>query len=244
MNQLLYLIEAKELNKLIYDIFFCAGSVALVTFCFLNAKNYRIPLRKAIPFVAVVYSVSVAWMFFLQWAESGFKNFGGNNIVRIFVWVPIFAYPMCKCLKLDFRTACDYLAPVVCVQHGVSHFGCMAGGCCYGFPWESGIYNHALGYKTFPIQPIEALAAVAIVLFIWLKERKNEFKVTGEYYPLMLILFGYSRFIFEFGRDNEKLFLGISSLAIHALIMGIVGTAWYVTQREMNRKKPASFKRH
>lgn len=237
MNQLLYWVEANGLNKLIYNIFFVAGGVALMIFCFANAKNYKIPLKKAIPFVIIVYSIAVAWMFFLYWAESGFKNFGGNNIVRIFVWVPLIAWPFCKLFKLDFRTMCDYLAPVVCVQHGVSHFGCMFGGCCYSYAWTYGIYNHNLGYKTFPIQPIEALVAVAIVLYIWLKEKKSNFKVTGEYYPLMLILFGYSRFLLEFARDNDKLFLGISNLAIHALIMGIVGTAWYVTQRDMNRKQ-------
>ncbi len=237
MNQLLFWIEAHGLNKTLYDVFFVAGGVALMAFCFANAKNYKIPLKKAIPFVIIVYSIAVAWMFVLYWAESGFKNFGGNNIVRIFVWVPLIALPFCKLFKLDFRTMCDYLAPVVCVQHGVSHFGCMFGGCCYSYEWTHGIYNHELHYNTFPIQPIEALVAVAIVLFIWLKEKKNKFEVTGEYYPLMLILFGYSRFLLEFARDNDKLFLGISNLAIHALIMGIVGTAWYLTQRDRNNKK-------
>ena len=244
MNQLLYWIEAKGLNSFLYDFFFVAGGVVLIAFCFWNAKNYKLPMKKVIPFVLIVYAVSVAWMFFLYWAESGFKNFGGNNIVRIFVWVPVFAYPVCKWLKLDFKTMCDYLAPVICVQHGVSHFGCMFGGCCYGYPWSHGIYNHVLGYKTFPIQPIEALVAVAIVLFIWLREKKSGFKVTGEHYPLMLILFGYSRFLLEFARDNDKLFLGISNLAIHALIMGIVGTAWYFTQVDLNRKKTPLRKQH
>lgn len=233
----MYSIEAAGINKLLYNIFFVAGGVVLMIFCFANAKNYKIPLKKAIPFVIIVYAIAVAWMFFLYWAESGFRNFGGNNIVRIFVWVPLIAWPFCKLFKLDFKTMCDYLAPVVCVQHGVSHFGCIFGGCCYSYEWAPGIWNHVLRYNTFPIQPIEALVAVAIVLYIWLSEKKSGFKVTGEYYPLMLILFGYSRFLLEFARDNEKLFLGISSLAIHALIMGIVGTAWLVTVRERNRRK-------
>ena len=237
INDLLHTIEANGLNTLLYNIFFVGGGVAVILFCFLNSKNYKLPMKKTIPFVLVVYAVSLAWMFFLFWAESGFKNFGGNNIVRIFVWVPVFAYPMCRLLKLDFKTMCDFLAPVVCVQHGISHFGCIFEGCCCGYPWEHGVYNHTFHDYRFPIQPIEALVAVAIVLFIWLKERKHKFKVTGEYYPLMLILFGYSRFLLEFARDNEKVFLGISNLAIHALIMGLVGTAWLIKQRELNRRK-------
>lgn len=242
INQLMHLIADNGLNKFLYDFFFVFGSVVLLAFCFLNAKNYRIPLKKAIPFVLIVYLLSVAWMFILYWAESGFKNFGGNNIVRIFVWVPVFAYPFAKLFKLDFKTVCDYLAPVVCVQHGVSHFGCIFAGCCHGYPWEHGIWNPALNYNTFPIQPIEALVAVAIVLIIWLRERKMGFKVDGKSYPIMLILFGYTRFLLEFARDNEKLFLGISSLAIHALIMGIVGTQWFFIlaykEKHSGKKKP------
>lgn len=236
INELMHTIAEHGLNKPLYDFFFVAGGVALMIFCFANAKNYKLPLKKTIPFVIIVYAISVAWMFFLYWAESGFKNFGGNNIVRIFVWVPVFAYPFAKLFKLDFRTVCDYLAPVVCVQHGVSHFGCIFGGCCYGYPWEHGIWNHVLNYNTFPIQPIEALVAVGIVLFIWLRERKHKFEVDGESYPIMLMLFGYTRFFLEFARDNEKLFWGISSLAIHALIMGIVGTQWFFIARYKNNK--------
>ena len=144
---------------------------------------------------------------------------------------------MCRLLMLDFKKVCDYLAPVVCVQHGVSHFGCIFGGCCYSYEWSHGVYNHILKYKTFPIQPIEALVAVGIVLFIWLREKKNNFVVTGEYYPLMLILFGYSRFLLEFARDNHKVFLGISNLAIHALVMGIVGTVWLIILKKRSGQK-------
>ena len=244
MNQFLLWITEHNLNKLLYNVLFVAGGVALLLFCIFNAKNYKLPLKKIIPFVLIVYAISLAWMFFLYWAESGFKNFGGNNIVRIFVWVPLFAYPFTKLFGLDFKTICDYLAPVVCVQHGVSHFGCIFQGCCHGYPWAQGIWNPALNYNTFPIQPIEALVAVGIVLFIWLKEKKGGFKVTGKFYPTMLILFGYSRFLLEFARDNEKLFLGVSSLAVHALIMGIVGTEWHIilSHKELRAERRSSHK--
>jgi len=67
--------------------------------------------------------------------------------------------------------------------------------------------------------------------------KKTQFITNGELYPLMMMLFGSTRFIWEFFRDNEKLFFGISNLAIHALIMGVVGTAWYLTIRDRNANK-------
>jgi prolipoprotein diacylglyceryltransferase len=54
----------------------------------------------------------------------------------------------------------------------------------------------------------------------------------------MLVLFGSTRFLFEFLRDNEKMFWGISNLAIHALFMFVVGVIWIVIQKTKPNKAP------
>ena len=54
----------------------------------------------------------------------------------------------------------------------------------------------------------------------------------------MLILFGSTRFLLEFLRDNEKLFWGISNLAIHAFIMFVVGVVWYFVESNYWKKHP------
>ena len=218
-------------------IFFIAGFVAVMLFNAINCKNYNIPLWKAGVFTVLVYAVTVAWMFFLYWAASGFKHFGGNNIVRVFIWVPLFALPVAKLLKLDWKTCCDYIAPCLCVVHGVAHLGCVFDGCCHGYRWDNGIWNPVLDYKTFPIQPIEALVAIAIVVFICVRQKRLNYKVDGLSYPIMLIVFGSTRFLLEFARDNTKLFLGISGLALHALSMLIVGSIWLFTLLEIINSK-------
>ena len=58
----------------------------------------------------------------------------------------------------------------------------------------------------------------------------------------MLILFGSTRFILEFFRDNNKVFLGLSDLALHALFMTIVGISVYTAiiakeNEKKNKKK-------
>ena len=236
INDLMHNIESQGLNSLLYNIFFVGGGVAVFLFCLLQSKNYNLKFRKTIPYFIIVYAVSVAWMFFLYFAMSGFKDWGGNNIVRIFVWVAVFAYPACKLLKLDYKTMLDFTAPLLCVQHGVSHLGCIFGGCCYSYPMDGGIYNHVLKYETFPIQPIEALVAIGIVVYIYIREKRQGFVPDGLNYPIMLMLFGYSRFLLEFARDNEKLFLGISELALWALFAGVVGTVWFIVAKIHNKE--------
>ena len=176
-------------------------------------------------------------MFFLYWAESGFKNWGGNNIVRIFIWVPVIAYPFCKWMKIDWLTACEFLAPCPAMVQGISHYGCIFEGCCYGYPLSFGIWNPALGYNTFPIQIVEACVAVAVVLFCLQRQKDNGYTADGLTYPIMLMLFGYSRFFLEFLRDNDKLFFGISGLALHALLMAVIGTAVYGAILEVKKTK-------
>ena len=46
---------------------------------------------------------------------------------------------------------------------------------------------------------------------------------------------GYSRFLLEFLRDNDKLFLGISELALHALAMALIGAVWLIADKRKRR---------
>ena len=131
---------------------------------------------------------------------------------------------MAKLLKEEWKTLCDLLAFGPIAVHGISHFGCIFAGCCQGYPVVWGVYNPLLNDYLFPIQPIEALAAVAIIIILLIRAKKNNYVPTEETYPLMLIMFGYSRFLFEFLRNNNKIFLGCSALSFHALFMAVVGT--------------------
>ena len=54
------------------------------------------------------------------------------------------------------------------------------------------------------------------------------------------LLFGSSRFLFEFLRDNSKMFWGISNLAIHALFMFFVGVVWLIILAIKKKKTKVS----
>ena len=94
----------------------------------------------------------------------------------------------------------------------------------------------------YPNQPVEALIALGIAAFIWHREKKKGYGdgVDGLSFPIMLMLFGYSRFFLEFLRDNDKVFWGISGLALHALLNAVIGTiAYYLIKRKNIRNAAA-----
>jgi phosphatidylglycerol:prolipoprotein diacylglycerol transferase len=174
-------------------------------------------------------------MFILFWIDNGF--FGGNNIVRVFVYIPVIAYPVAKLLKIPYKKICSVLAFGPLAVHAVSHFGCMFVGCCMGYPCSWGLYNVAYEDIRFPIQPIEAIAAWAIIIFLLVRAKKRNYIPDGLEYPLMLILFGSTRFIFEFFRDNDRFRWGCSGLAFHALFMFIVGVVALIILKKREKKQ-------
>lgn len=199
-------------------------------------KHYDIPKWKSVVFTVLVYFSTLAWMLFLYWADSGFQHWGGNNIVRVFWWLGVFVFPVTKLLKLDYWRSLDYVSPCLCINHGIAHFGCFFAGCCHGYACSWGLFSNDVGYRCFPTQPIEALIAL-IAAYIWYREKKKGYGkgVDGLSFPIMLMLFGYSRFFLEFLRDNDKLFWGISGLALRTMLNGVVGTIAYFLIKRKNR---------
>jgi phosphatidylglycerol:prolipoprotein diacylglycerol transferase len=224
------------LNQVIYEAFTALGFTGVIIFNLWNCKHYGFSKKKSLLYTIVVYTLTFLWMYIMYWAESGFQKWGGNNIVRVFVWLPVVAFPISKLMNMDWKKSLDFIAPCICINHGIAHFGCIFAGCCRGYAYTKGLWNPVLKIRTFPIQPIEAITATAIAVVLGVIAKKNDYKTKGYLYPLMLILFGYSRFFFEFGRDNNKLFLGISNLALHALFAGVVGTVWMILQKRNGEK--------
>lgn len=237
MNQIIRQIAEQGYGQVLYNIFFAAGFVAVFLFALIVGKKYKISKWKALVYVICVYTISTLWMFVQCWIENGFKGWGGNNIVRTFVWIPLAAWPVSKVLKIDWDRGCDFVAPCVPLVQGVAHWGCLFVGCCHGYPCSWGVYNPLLEQNVFPSPALEALVALAVFAVVCIYEKKQDYKPNGLAYPLMLMLFGYSRFLLEFLRDNRKVMFGVSTLAIHALFMALVGTAVYVTIKEKNQKK-------
>lgn len=220
----------------LYYFFHVIGYLCVLFFNIWFGKKYNMKPWQSIITTFIVYSITYIWIYVQFWIESGFTNWGGNNMVRGYVYIPLIGLLACKILKIKWKTMCDFMAPCVCIAFGVSHFGCIFAGCCSGYPSSWGIYNPGSERILFPIQLFEATAALLIVYIIVCRAKGKKFLSDGKSFPLLLTLYGFSRFLFEFGRNNRKIFLGCSSLSFHALFMGLVGVAMiiYLNKRSSN----------
>ena len=208
-----------------------------MTLAIVLGPKLKISRVKAFGVVMIVYPLMYLWMLVQYWVENGFKDFGGQNIVTIFIWVPVISMVAAKILKIELKTVCCLVAPLITANHAVGHMGCIFAGCCRSFPTERGLYAVNTGMYHFPIQPIEVLIAVAIVVTLILIMKRDNFVPTAKIYPINLVLFGSTRFICEFIRANDKIFLGCSRLSFHALFMTIVGIVALIIINKKNKKK-------
>jgi len=228
VNHFIIYCNEQEISDLIYAGIVIVAFVMQFLFLIFYRKKYHISVVGTTTLLITVYPIAYFWLLVITWVENGFKNFGSNNIVRLFVWIPLIAIPIAKLLKIEKRTVTDFLAPSMALEQAIAHTVCPISGCCYGYPFEGGIWNVKLQEYLFPNQWLECLVAFLIFCGLVIYAVKTGFDRRGKIYPVFLIFFGFTRFLLEFLRDNQKLIWGISNLALHALVMVLVGIIWLV----------------
>ena len=236
MSYFIKFVNDYELQDIMYYFFHFLGFLASVIFMVFYSKKFKVKKKHSFVIILVTWVIGYIWVYVLAWAENLFTDWGANNIVRAFIWFPLIAYIPIKLLKVDTNKAFDILAPSVCLAQAIPHIGCIFIGCCRGYEMDSvfSIYNPLIDANCFPSQLVEALVAWIIFFICIFYSRHEQYKGNGRVYPLFLILFGSTRFLLEFLRDNDKLFADISILAIHAFIMVVVGVIWMII---LNKKR-------
>ena len=117
--------------------------------------------------------------------------------------------------RMPLWTTCDVFAPGIALGHAVGRLGCLMAGCCYGrptdVPWAVTFTSpeaHAnvgtpLGVPLHPTQLYESGAeALILILLLWTEKKGRPFE--GRTFWSYLVLYGISRFVIEFFRDDER----------------------------------------
>lgn len=232
LNNLITLINLSLGGKInLYWGCYILGFVTIFVFNTFYGKRFDIKKGKALLATVLSYVLIFAWAFVLAWVESLFSDWGHHNAVRVYIWMPALLFVLSKPMAIDWKKLCDFIAPSACIVYGIARLGCLFPGCCYGIQveWGSwGIYSQEAQGLVFPVQFCEAVTALVLagICVYWNKRKK--YVADSRTYFIMLIPYGLSRFIWEFFADNEKVFLNISSLALHALLMSVVGAVMLI----------------
>ena len=226
------MIETINLFGNSVSLYFLCWLLGIVVACiigYLVREDYGFSFAKATIYIMFHWVLGYLFIWMISWLCGGGKTIG-FNYVRVVSFAPLYFFLMAKVFRDPFWKVSDFLTPLNAIGFGVSRIGCVFAGCCQGYPSEWGIYSNVAKTVCFPIQIIELVTCmlIGVVLYIMAKRRVQQ----GKLYVWYMILFGSTRFVFEFFRDNEKLWGNVSELALHALAAFILGVIALIVLRK------------
>ena len=219
-----------------YYLFHIIGFIATALYLIWVFPKYSVKRLNGLALAACTYLTAYALMLVLFWIITG--EFGGQNVIRVFLFVPLILLLYAKTFDVDYKKSLDFAAPVLCIAQTFGKIGCTISGCCESFwevPW--GVYNPDTETRLFPVQICEGVTALAIAIAVIIIASRKNFKCGGRTMAWMWVMFGSTRVIWEFFRANEKLFLGLSELALWSIALTVAGVVWLVLDKKKGEKE-------
>lgn len=245
--------------KNVYESMQIVAVFVAIIFTVCWAKNYGVGKLKALAITVISEFVGFMIVFLLTWIENGFKNFGAQNAVRCYPFLILFGFFEAWIFHMDVLRVCDFQAVLMPLTYGLGHFACLADHCCAGFYYLPDTFEYKIaraltGTYQLPMQVFESVSALIIFVIVVIYCVKTRFKVTGYAFALYHVLFGGTRFLWEFLRDNDKIITiapmtgavtvegktavwGISNLAIWSLAILLVGVCMFIWLNKYNKRQ-------
>lgn len=230
MNTLI--LKAAELGQSLslYGTINTVVGIISLLFSIWHAKKLGISLWKALIIIFVIYEAIGLIQSLISPILSTIKDthFLGietkvNSIVRVFIFLPLLAIPLARIFRLKWSLVCDAIALHPLLTSALAQIACIFPGCCQGYEVNWGIYSVKTGQYHFPVQILETILTLAVFSYLIYQLYRRKYTSNGMLYPEMMTLYGIARFICEGLRDNEKIFLGCSAVALHAFVLFAVG---------------------
>ena len=219
-----------------YYLFHIIGFIATVLYLLWVFPKYGVKRLNGLALAAGTYLTAYALMLVLFWIITG--DFGGQNVIRIFLFVPLILLLYAKTFDIDFKVSLDFAAPVLCIAQAFGKIGCTISGCCESHIEVSwGVYNPYTETRLFPVQIAEGITALIIAVAVIVMAGRMNYRCNGKTMAWMWVMFGSTRVIWEFFRANEKIFLGLSELALWSVALTVAGVVWLIFDRREGEKE-------
>lgn len=207
-------------------------STILLLFC--RRKQYDISWKQVIIILLVVGGVGYFGAIFGSWLSYG--SWRGIRFYGKALFVTFTLIGLAKLFKKESTAITDYYGPVDILALVIMKINCYMTGCCAGID----LYVNDQGERiTFPSQIAELLVAAALFALIIILEKKK--KCNGYRYYLYLLIYGITRFIFDYFRvtPSNKIFLMGAPITVTQIfcailmVVGIIGI-YHVVRKNQN----------
>lgn len=217
-------------------LFWSIGIILCFAYYILIRKKFKISFLMSILlcFIILLAEILGAKILFLferipNVTIDDLTALGGFSLFGVFLISPLFMFLFSLLLKIKFIKLMDYMSLGIFLELACYRISCIYNGCCGGitFPWG---FLELDGSHTFPVQPIEIgldVLAFAILLILFLTKKLKY----GDLFYLTYLSYGLIRFVLEFFRVRDNLFLNMSISHIFAFICIVFGLIMFILNR-------------
>jgi prolipoprotein diacylglyceryltransferase len=208
------------------------GTIAMFVPICIQSLWYKISLWKSAVIAVLLTVTGTVGTYIMFFVEN--QWWGGTSFFGAIFFVPIPFVLFSILLKVPYNNILDLCAPAECIMLAIMKVQCLVSGCCRG----RFICSTSQGTDIyFPSQLMELINAFILVVLLMFIASKSKNK--GTIYPKYLLLYGISRFILNFFRQEfvtTEMFVPFGTIwSIVAIIVGIVWLT--VLKKYKNNKK-------
>lgn len=230
-----------------YGVFLATGFFVAILIAARHAKKEGIPSGKILDLCFwVILSAIVGSR--LLFVVMNIDHYLKNPIEIFSIWEGglvfyggvLFAVPTAmwyiKRNAFDFWKTADLLSTPIAIGHAIGRCGCFFAGCCYGkpapgLPWAVTFFNEeCFAPRGIPLHPTQLYESVGVLfIFLTLIALRKYKSFNGQLLLTYMLFYSVLRFIVEFFRGDERVFIahislsqGISVFVFLAAIIGII----------------------
>lgn len=209
-------------------------AISLITF-----KKFKLNIFQCLLFTVVAFLSDGLGAFLMGKVYTAFiSSLGSTQEATYSIYGAVFLTPIlviasAAVIKQPWRNIIDMVALSEMIARAFGKLGCHLGYCCRGFEWEQGIYNPIADANVFPTQLCEFVTMLVIIIIGFCIVYGSKNYKPGTLYPIMALLYGSTRFIWEFTRfytyEGERyFFLGMSLWQFCSVITVALSVVWLV----------------
>lgn len=190
---------------------------------FFQAKKYEIQRWRIIPVAFMLTIVGTLGTYAWFFVENLY--FGGRSFYGAVFFVPLAFLLLPSIIKIPYGQLVDLCAPAECIMLSFMKVQCLVTGCCAG---RTLLTNELGEIVRFPSPLVELIFAYAIAIALMVMSHNARFK--EKIYPWYLILYGSTRFVLNFFREEwENYNGGVPPLGtIWSVLAVIIGVCWII----------------
>ncbi len=227
------------IGKSLHSLMYILGAAAMIIVSLCVRKKLKLSIWNSLLFTVVAFLSDGLGAFLMGKVYTAVVALlGGDGVSNYSIYGAVFLTPVlvmlsARVINQPWRRILDMVALSEMFARTFGKLGCVFFGCCWGFECDYGLYNYLQQTKMFPSPIFEAATMLIIILAGFLVLYKSKKYVPGCLYPLMSLIYGFTRFFWEFTRyytlEAEKhLIFGMSLWQVCSIITVVLSILWLV----------------